>query len=115
MRPASTAEAGDSEARTLESSPLEPPENIFHRIGWETERFVEALVQNISKLGGKNKEAGDSEQSDDGLLGPQLEEFITVSMSNNVHEHILSYLKVAKPLLLEYGRVVSRAEHGRSN
>lgn len=77
----------------------QPPENFFLRIGWETERFVDGL---LNKIGGdKNKMGVIGEYSDRGLVGGQLEQFITVEMSRNVHEHILSYLDIVKPLLLD--------------
>ena len=42
-----------------------------------------------------------------GLVGAQLEEFITLEMSKNVHEHIESYLEIVKPLLLDLAGLFS--------
>jgi Glycolipid transfer protein (GLTP) len=90
---------GESEAEVTSNEEQQPPENIFHRIGWETQRIVDGIVQ---KFGGdKNKKRNKGENSDSGLVGAELEEFINAEMTQSAHDHIMSYLEVAKPLLVD--------------
>ena len=79
----------------------QPPENFFHRIGWEVEKIVNAIGQNLeNKSNDKKKVRGGGQASSaGGLSGDELEDFVCAEMSKNVHEHIVEYLKVATPLL----------------
>lgn len=92
------------ESESIDSPKLQqqqPPENIFHRIGWETERFVDGILQKLDK----NKKRKEEKYSGEGLVGDELEQFIAAEMTKNSHDHILSYLEVAKPLLLDLARL----------
>ena len=82
----------------------QPPENFFHRIGWEIEKIVNDIGQTLENLSNKSddkkKIRGGGQGSDaGGLRGDELEEFVCAEMSKNVHEHVVEYLRVAKPLL----------------
>ncbi|CAB9516066.1 glycolipid transport [Seminavis robusta] len=77
---------------------LNPPDNPFHRIGWEWEKFVAHIVQHLDGRKGENKGYA---HTGEGLVGEELEEYVVAEMSKDVHEHIVSYLSVAGPLLAD--------------
>ena len=96
----------DSDIPSIPTEEEQPPENFFHRIGWEVEKIVNGIGQNLENLGNKsnNKKkvrGGGQGSSVGGLSGDELEDFVCAEMSKNVHEHIVEYLKVAKPLLTD--------------
>jgi Glycolipid transfer protein (GLTP) len=72
-----------------------PPSNPFHRIGWECEKLVHHIGKHFD---GERKVRGGS-NSQAGLSGDELEAYLVAEMSKDVHENIISYLSVAKPLL----------------
>ena len=95
----------DSDVPPISTEEEQPPENFFHRIGWEIEKFVNGIGQNLENLSNKSNDkkkkvrGGGQGSSVGGLSGDELEDFVCAEMSKNVHEHIVEYLKVAKPLL----------------
>lgn len=110
MQPTSTDESlSDEQTISTDNSSMssmeeeqQPPENFFHRIGWETEKIVKVICDNFANKSNKDKKkvrGGGHGSSAGGLSSDELEEFVCAEMSRNVHEHIVEYLKVAAPLL----------------
>jgi hypothetical protein len=102
MKPSSSAQ--DESVAGVEQEKVKdlrgPPSNPFHRIGYEFDKIVHSVGQVFDKANAKKLQVrGGGQASGEGLQGDELDEFICNEMSQDVYEHVASYLEIVQPLL----------------